>query len=745
MSVHLDDLNPEQRDAAAHVDGPLLILAGAGSGKTRVITHRIAHLVSSAGVHPSEILAVTFTNKAAGEMQARVGRLLGRTADRVWISTFHSAGVRILRDHGAPIGIPPNLVIYDDGDQLSLITRLLKESDVDTSLLPPRQVRSRIDYAKSCGLGPEEMTIEPHDLLGDRVRETYRRYQEALRAAGAVDFGDLILETVRLFREHPEVLGHYHRRLSYVMVDEFQDTSPVQYALIRLLAGERGNLAVVGDDDQSIYGWRGADVRNILSFEADFPGAKVVRLEQNYRSTQVILDAAHAIIRRSPVRKEKRLWTARRGGDPVEVHFAEDETEEARRIAARVEALSETHARQEIAIFYRVNAMSRVIEDALRARRIPYQVVRGRSFYDRAEIRNLVAYLRLAVNPDSDADFLRVVNTPRRGIGGKTLERLQRAASRAGTSLWRVVEGGVLPQEIGPAPAGKLLAFGELVRHLGRLAAEGRPAHELVDEALRGSGYVAALEAEGTPEASDRLENLTELLAAAAQRADEGHTLMDFLDEMALTGDADAEFDPERVALMTLHAAKGLEFEVAFLAGVEERTLPHGRAYGEGGWSEDPDAMAEERRLCYVGFTRAKSRLILSSARSRWALGTRQVRSPSRFLEEIPRELLAGGALPVAAGGGWRERRRTPADDWEAPPEDLRPGADEGVVIDYSLDQRPPEEGERAPRPGGRVLHRTFGEGAIREIDGFGRDARLLVHFEGVGTKKVLARYLDIL
>ena len=752
----LEDLNPEQREAAAHVEGPLLILAGAGSGKTRVITHRIAHLVRTEGVAPGEILAVTFTNKAAGEMRRRLGELLGwAAASAVWASTFHSAGVRILRRDGHHLGLPPNLVVYDDADQRALVRRITRQLGLDPSLYPDRQLLSRIDKVKSGGGGPGDLEVSLFDPVGEKARVVFEHYQKALRAAGAVDFGDLLVESVRLLQEVPTVRERYQRELRFVMVDEFQDTSPVQYALIRLLAGPRRNLVVVGDDDQAIYRWRGADIRNILSFERDYPDAKVVRLERNYRSTQVILDAAHAVIERNPSRKDKRLWTDRDGGELLQVLQVSDEQDEARLVAARLDALAERHPRRELAVFYRVNAQSRVLEDALRAARIPYHVVRGRSFYDRAEIKDLTSYLRLSVNPRSDADVLRVINTPRRGLGKKTVERLQSAALSAGQSLFEVLETGLDLSGVSAAALKKLHRFRDLVAGLHAQVIADRPPQDVVEAAITESGYARALTDEGTEEAAERLANLQEMIAAAAARADEGKSLMDFLDEMALTGDADggAADEGDAVSLMTLHAAKGLEFDGVVIVGMEERTFPHGRAFqGFGGLEEDEAQMAEERRLCYVGFTRARQELVLTCARTRFLNGQRQVRSPSRFLGEIPPELVAGvpvapvwgtaSALGALGGFGGPGRRGGFDDDLAEEPE---LGEEDGIVVDYTFDQRPAGEGGGVVARGRQVRHRTFGTGEIRSVDGRGPQARLLVHFEGVGTKKILARYVELI
>lgn len=750
----LDDLNPEQRSAVTHGDGPLLILAGAGSGKTRVITSRIAWLVES-GADPRSILAVTFTNKAAGEMRERVRKLLGHAGMDVWISTFHSAGVRILREHGHHLGLPPNLIIYDDADQRALLKRVIRELGFDDKVLTPRKVLSRISTEKGRGVGPDDMEVDRLDFTGERIQSVYAHYQRALRAAGAVDFGDLLMETVRLFDEVPAVLQSFQERFAHVMVDEFQDTNAVQYDLIRHLIGARGNLVVVGDDDQAIYRWRGADIRNILSFERDFPTTTVVRLERNYRSTQRILDAAHAVIRHVPNRKEKKLWTDAPAGDPIEVFQTPDEQDEARLVASTVDRLSENYPLSEIAVFYRVNAQSRVLEDALRGARIPYLIVRGRSFYDRAEIRDLTAYLRLAVNPASDADFLRVVNTPRRGIGKTTLTRLQAFASGREGSLFAAVQSGEVIPGLTKAPTAKLRAFAGLVAGLNDLVEKDAPPQDIVEAALRDSGYSDALGTDGSPEAAERLENLNEMVSAATQRADEGKSLLDFLDEMALTADADtrAPDDGQRVNLMTLHAAKGLEFDAVIITGMEERTFPHARAFLDEGYAEDLEEMSEERRLCYVGFTRARKSLLLSCCHTRFLMGRRQVRTPSRFIRDIPKDLVVSHLIErtpryqdeyVVRRGReipWRMNRLD-----EPIADEPALGEEDGIVVDYEFDQRPvSERGDRTPRRGRRVNHRTFGEGVIHHIEGTGPAARLVIRFETVGTKKILARYVELL
>ncbi|MDF1564841.1 MAG: UvrD-helicase domain-containing protein [Deltaproteobacteria bacterium] len=774
----MSGLNPPQLEAARHVDGPLLILAGAGSGKTRVITHRIAWLVEEAGIPPESILAVTFTNKAAAEMRERCEALMGAPARRLWLSTFHAAGVRILREYGDRLGLPERFVIYDDSDQRALMRRILRDLGFDEDAFSPRDALARIDQAKGKGQGPSQMEIGHFDLVGERMREVYVSYQEELQRAGAVDFGDLLRLPVLLLREHADVKADFHARLRQVMVDEYQDTNVVQYALLKELVGPDTSVVVVGDDDQSIYRWRGADISNILSFERDFPGAKVVRLEQNYRSSQTILDAAHGVIRHARGRKPKKLWTDAGHGEPIKVIACGDEVEEARWVAATVERLSEEYPLPEIAIFYRVNAQSRVLEDALRAARLPYHIVRGRSFYERAEIKDLIAYLRLALSPDSDADLLRVINTPRRGIGKKTVETLLIAARQERTSAYRALVSPRLEGRLADRARAKLAAFHRLIDDLHHRAMEEQAPDVIVAAAIAASGYGDALRAEDSDESRERLENLDALLGAATERSGRGASLADFLDEMALTSDADGQSqDEHRISLMTLHAAKGLEFDAVVIVGMEERTFPHSRAFVVGETEWDPEEMAEERRLCYVGFTRARKELVLTWARSRFLMGSRQVKRPSRFLEDIEPDLIDPACRPqrslLEPGwsgeahrqglSGYRGRQRglfdedavdPPAgDDFDALTDAAEALAEEvvhpepgEVVVDYAFDQRPEHErGGGIPRRGGRVWHRTFGEGRIAEVDGRGDKARLTVDFEGVGRKKVIARFVEVI
>ncbi|HQR30722.1 MAG TPA: UvrD-helicase domain-containing protein, partial [Anaeromyxobacteraceae bacterium] len=655
----LDPLNEAQREAVLHGDGPLLVLAGAGSGKTRVIVHRIAHVVRERGVAPWHVLAVTFTNKAAGEMRERLSDLLGLEAGEAWVQTFHAFGARFLRREAARAGLPPAFAIYDDDDQKRLVKRILSDMGIaDDGRFGPREVLSRIDRWKNLGHSPSSVRFEEHDVETERSLEAWRRYERALARAGAVDFGDLLLRPAQMLEADAELRARWSTRFRHVLVDEFQDTNPAQYRLLRLLCGERRNVCVVGDDDQAIYRWRGADVGNILDFDKDFPGTRVVKLEQNYRSTGNVLEAAHAVISRAARRREKKLWTTREAGAPLVLLVAQDEHEEADRIAAAVESERRRGTRgDEIAVLYRVNAQSRPVEAALRAARVPYVIVRGTSFYERAEVRDAAAWLRLALNPASDLDLLRVVNRPARGIGEKTVERLQAFAA---TQAIPLVEAVARRDEIDDLKTAARRNLGELHAVVESLHRDvpGMEAGTAVQEALGRSGLLERLRAEGTDEAADKAENLLELVAAAREfdeaRAQERPSrdpdepvpppLARFLEQIALIGEADAPTPEGRVALMTLHAAKGLEFEAVFLCGMEEGMLPYERP-----WRRDVDGgerlaeLDEERRLCYVGMTRARSRLVLSLARRRMSYGENgpswREREPSRFLGDLPPEL----------------------------------------------------------------------------------------------------------
>jgi len=755
----LDPLNDAQREAVLHGDGPLLVLAGAGSGKTRVIVHRVAHLVRHRGVAPWHVLCVTFTNKAAGEMKERLAALLGPEGEQAHVSTFHAFGARFLRREAAAAGLSPSFPIYDDGDQMSLVKRLLAEAKVDG--LAPREVLSRIDRWKNDGRSPRDVHVRPGDADGEAALEIWRRYEEALRRAGAVDFGDLLQRPLAMLEQDPALAARWASRYRHVLVDEFQDTSPAQYRLVQRLAGERRNVCVVGDDDQAIYRWRGADVRHILDFDRVFPGARVVKLEQNYRSSRFILDAAHAVIEKAERRRAKRLWTEREGGAPLALLVSDDEHQEGERLAR---AVREAHLGgvpwDETAILYRVNAQSRALEAALRAARVPYVIVRGQSFYERAEVKDAAAYLRLALEPRSDLDLLRVVNRPSRKIGEKTVALLEEAARARGQSLFEVLADPLALEALKAQARRALSEFRSLIAGLHERMAS-LSAGDAVEQVYAGSALLERLKAEGTDEAAERAENLVELLAAARE-FDEAAAqeppptdpeeprpppLARFLEQIALLGEADGPTPEGRVALMTLHAAKGLEFDAVFLAGMEEGMLPYERPWRDDGPAERAAALDEERRLCYVGMTRARSLLALSLARRRMRYGDAgpsfRDSAPSRFLGDLPPALfgLPEPRPPPAARGPVIRRAPgalpgEPHYELDAPPGEPPPGE---PSVDYAYDQRP---GGGTFERGARVRHQAFGEGLVRAAEGPGRDAKVTVAFFSVGEKRVLARFL---
>jgi DNA helicase-2/ATP-dependent DNA helicase PcrA len=701
----LAELNPPQRRAVTTVDGPLLVLAGAGSGKTRVIAHRIAYLIEVVGVDPRSVLAVTFTNKAAGEMRQRVESLLGRPPGRVpLIATFHSMCVRILRAHIRHLGLAPHFTIYDEEDRLAVVRDCARHVGVDEQL-PPSVLAYGISHAKNQMLGVDELEREARGPREVQVAAVYRRYQVVLAEHGALDFDDLLLVTLRLFERVPDVLDWYRRRWTHVLIDEYQDTNRAQYRIVHLLTQEHRQVCVVGDPDQSVYRWRGADLRNIMDFERDFAGTTVVRLEQNYRSTKRILSIASAVIGHNLTRKDKTLWTENAEGEPAVTYQAPDEHEEANFVARTIRELQARGADPgDIAVFYRVNAQSRVLEDALRRGGIPYVIVGSVRFYERKEVKDVLAYLRLVVNPRDDAAFRRAVAAPARGIGRATLARLEEVARRGGASLLDAC--AALPPDIAAKPRGALEAFGRLLAGLAERRRERR-LPDLIADVLAESGYERALRDERTEEAEGRLENLKELLAAADEfvSSQETPSLEAFLDSVALVSDID-ELDATArgVTLMTLHSAKGLEFPVVFLTGLEEGVFPHARSMG------NAEELEEERRLCYVGLTRARERLFLTWALRRrlhgYGLGGR-----SRFLGEIPGEHVVS-ANPSAPRG--------PAEPIDPP------GAD---AEDFPV------------RVGARVRHPRWGEGLLVGIERDGTEVIVTVGFAGVGRKRLSLRY----
>jgi DNA helicase II / ATP-dependent DNA helicase PcrA len=753
----LDGLNPQQREAAAEGEGPVLVLAGAGSGKTRMLTHRIAHLIASGRARPHEILAVTFTNKAAKEMRERVEKLLVSEA-HVWVSTFHSTCVRILRRDIGHLGYSRSFGIYDEQDSLAAIKRVLKALSLDERSYPPRAVRSQIDRYKNRGLMPADVGSDDR-MDAPRMAEVYQRYQKELVQANALDFGDLLLLTVRLFEDHPGVLADYQKRWRYVLVDEYQDTNPVQYRLLRLLVAAHRNICVVGDEDQSIYKFREADIRNILDFEKDFPGARVFRLEQNYRSTQPILDAAIAVVSNNTERKGKRLFTERTGGEPVSFYEASDDRAEAAYVMNQILRARERGVPlADFAIFYRTHAQSRPFEDELLKYDLPYVVVGGTRFYDRAEIKNALGYLRALRNPDDTESLLRIINTPVRGIGRTTIERVLELASEHGISFHRALLRAREWSQVPSAAVRKIGEFLALMDELRAYAETGPGLASLLIRVLERSGYLRALEQEDSPESEARLENLRELVSASEEferqnrdptfAGNDGPTaIVDlFLESVTLIADVDdLRDDAGRIALLTAHVAKGLEFPYVFLVGMEEGLFPHYNSL------QDPAALEEERRLCYVGMTRAKERLFLTNATLRRMFGTTRCNPPSRFLEEIPSELALGrtrrpryeAMSPRAASRGDIEYERDVHVDEPIPRPSREPDRERGVHVDLSDGQWTP--GELPPlRAGMRVEHPVFGRGAIVSIAGNGPSAKAQIRFDRAGMKTIVLRYAQL-
>jgi DNA helicase II / ATP-dependent DNA helicase PcrA len=632
--TYLADLNPVQREAVLATEGPLLVVAGAGSGKTRVLTHRVAHLIGACGVEPQEILAITFTNKAAGEMRTRLEDLLGPIANKIWILTFHAACGRILRREAPRLGYRSNFTIYDQADQIRLVKACLEELERDPKRFVPRGIHAQISNAKNILISPAEYQNRVGSFYDQTVADTYDLYQRRLFASNAVDFDDLLMLTVDVLERFPEALERWQKAFRYVLVDEYQDTNHAQYRLLQLLGAKHRNVCAVGDPDQSIYAFRGADIRNILEFERDFPDTRVIALEQNYRSTNTILRAANAVIRHNRERKEKNLFSDLGEGLPVRALEVEDEHAEARFIAAEVASLlEESYAGSEIAVFYRTNAQSRVIEDVLVRQEIPYQVIGGPRFYERAEVKDVIAYLQVVDNPYDAVSLQRIANRPRRGIGDASLARLQAYADAHGRSLWEATE---FAEEAGiaAAPLRAVQSFRTVIQSLQSGALE-LEVPELVQRVLDQTGYVAALEAERTIEAQGRIENLQELVGVAQeyQSATAEPGLSHFLQEISLFSDQDAMTDREsRITLMTLHNAKGLEFRGVYIVGMEEGIFPHSRSLEE-------QQLEEERRLCYVGMTRAQERLTLTHAAGRSLYGSRNYNLPSRFLDELPGEI----------------------------------------------------------------------------------------------------------
>ncbi len=802
----LSGLNPQKREAVETTEGPVLILAGAGSGKTRVITHRISHLISAKQVPPSALLAVTFTNKAAGEMRDRVSSLLAEVSleKPPRIATFHSFCVRLLRRDGDALaslrpGFTRNFSIYDDEDQLAIIKAAYKRMGLDEKAMPYRGTLSQISQAKSAKETPQEMYSKSADPRVTKVAAVYEEYEKALRQANALDFDDLLLETVRLLYHDEATREGWNRRLSYIMIDEYQDTNRSQYELMRLLSRTHDNVCVVGDEDQSIYSWRGADIRNILDFEKDYPGAKTIRLEQNYRSTKNILEAAGVVVANNKERKGKWLWTEADEGDMLTVYAGHDAENEALFIADTIEKILRQHPDRRVAVLYRTNSQSRQIEEALRRYNRRYNVVGGISYYQRAEVKDIIAYLKLALLPSDSISLQRIINVPARGIGRTTVEQAEKFAAENGLGLWEAIERMLEENQFGTRAHAAMAAFRNMLAELHE-AVETKPLHDALAFIEERTGYRRMLEQENTPESQARVENLNELMNAAAEAVERGENVRDFLDHAALVAQTDAIDEGSQITLMTMHNAKGLEFPVVFLAGMEDGLFPHSRSL----LSEA--AMEEERRLCYVGMTRAEKRLVLSWARyrRRFGGGEQERTIPSRFLSEIPSNLVVkmgveederipqvdltaerwqvrqesrrnlytgktynsvenvaqffrergmnvpirGISQPAAPPASTPPVNRVvPAKPPAAPP---RP-APQGQLFANATPAPPRAPLPKAPPPpkqpartGTVVEHPRYGRGTILRREGDGDDAKIVVHFQRYGMKKLVEKYAGL-
>ena len=769
----LDGLNPSQRTAVTYVGPALLVVAGAGSGKTRVLTRRIAWLLAERGAHPGSILAITFTNKAAAEMKERVTELVGGRAKIMWVSTFHSSCVRILRKEIARFGYGSNFSIYDDADSRRLMGLVCRDLDLDPKRYAPRAVLNWVSNCKNELLDPEAAAAKAHNSLERTFAECYATYQARLREANALDFDDLIMTTVHLFQAFPEVRETYRRRFRHVLVDEYQDTNHAQYVLIRELCGagasrrtadgdlvgaspddspadpaaDPAELMVVGDADQSIYAFRGANIRNILRFEEDFPNAKTVMLEQNYRSTQTILDAANAVISRNTERKAKNLWSDAGIGELITGYVADNEHDEAQFVAEEIDRLTDADDARpaDVAVFYRTNAQSRVFEEVFIRVGLPYKVVGGVRFYERREVRDVLAYLRMLVNPDDTVSLRRILNVPKRGIGDRAEACVDLLAQRSSTSFWKALCNAADAPGIATRSLRNIEGFVAMIESLQQLVIDGARPDDIVDAVLTRSGYLAELEASTDPQDETRVENLGELVAVAREFADEqdGATLAEFLERVALVADSDQIPDDDDaggvVTLMTLHTAKGLEFPVVFLTGLEDGIFPHSRSLG------DAPELEEERRLAYVGLTRAQHRLYVSRAIVRSAWGAPQHNPPSRFLDELPTTLV-----------DWK-RTESAQVSWGSSSASSR-YADSGGYISAAASAvatrraRPtppvkPTAGTRpvpSLEPGDRVVHDTFGMGSVVTVEGVGERAVATVDFGSVGVKRLLLRYSPV-
>ena len=737
-----DTLNEPQREAVYHTEGPLLILAGAGSGKTRVLTHRIAYLIEECGVNPWNILAITFTNKAAGEMRQRVDTLVGFGSESVWVSTFHSMCVRILRRYIDRLGYDSSFTIYDTDDQKTLMKEVCRKADIDTKKYKERFFLSAISSAKNEMILPEEFELNAGgDFVQLKVAKVYREYEAQLRANNALDFDDLLVKTVQLLQTQPDVLENYQERFRYIMVDEYQDTNTVQFKLVSLLAGKYRNLCVVGDDDQSIYKFRGANIRNILDFEKEYTDAKVVRLEQNYRSTGNILDAANSVIRNNKGRKDKTLWTASGEGDKICLRQFDTANDEADFIAEDIkQEVSNGAAYNDNAILYRTNAQSRLLEEKFIAMSIPYKIIGGINFYARREIKDILAYLKTIDNGQDDLAVRRIINVPKRGIGLTTINRIQESADARGIGFYEALMAPELIPGAGRSAA-KLDSFAAMIEYF-KGQAQRESLTDLLNEILDMTGYIQNLEAEDEIDAESRIQNIDELLNKAAvyeedcEDRDEKATLSGFLEEVALVADIDSlEEDQDYVVLMTLHSAKGLEFPHVYLSGMEEGLFPGYMTIT----SDDPEELEEERRLCYVGITRAEQKLTLTSARSRMVRGEVQYNRMSRFVGEIPEKLLETGRNTYSG-----EAPRRPAATGGYPSGKVYSGKTSFSDLRKGSRLTAEKTDKLSYDTGDRVRHVKFGEGTVLDIRDGGRDFEVTVEFDTSGVRKMFAMFAKL-
>ena len=781
MSIY-DTLNPKQKEAVLHTDGPLLILAGAGSGKTRVLTHRIAYLIDECGVNPWKIMAITFTNKAAGEMRERVDNLVGFGAESIWVSTFHSSCVRILRRHIENLGYTTSFSIYDSDDQKTLMRQVFKTLDIDTKQFKERSVLAAISSAKDKLIAPEEFLLNAGgDFREKKTGEIYKEYQKQLKKNNALDFDDLIVKTVELFQNNPQILDYYQERFRYIMVDEYQDTNMAQFKLVSLLASKYRNLCVVGDDDQSIYRFRGADIQNILSFENTFPGTMVIKLEQNYRSTQNILDAANEVIRHNFGRKDKTLWTANGEGDKILFKQFDTAKDEADFVVRQIR--DSGYSYQDQAVLYRTNAQSRLLEERCIFYNVPYRLVGGVNFYQRKEIKDILAYLKTIANGVDDLSVIRIINVPKRGIGATTIGRVTAFASEHNMSFYDTLKEAKQIPGIGKAAEkiSRFIAQMEVFRAMAY--SEEYSMKDLIDHILEDTGYEEELQEEGEIEAQTRLENIEELInkAAAYEEDSEHPTLDEFLEQVALVADIDNVDDTEdRVTLMTLHSAKGLEFPKVYLVGMEDGLFPGMMSI----MSDDKTEMEEERRLCYVGITRAKKELVLTAARQRMINGETRWSKPSRFINEIPPNLLDTDKLqpafgkskqddpgdfglpwdqgsksgvsrfgmgynayaskttspPGNSGAGYKNAKNFGTGGFDSSMQSLEPKKKPGFGKTFTVQKA----ASLAYKEGDRVKHAKFGEGTVKEIVDGARDYEVTVEFDKGGQKKMLAGFAKL-